>query len=61
MKLTNRGLMVMTVVWTAFIAALIIWWGHVVAQHDRATLQACQVNAYDCNHLDPDWFKHGEK
>jgi hypothetical protein len=61
MQLTTRGKIVVTVFWTATIAALLIWWGHIVAQHDRAIFQQCQQNQYDCNHLNPEWYKHGKE
>jgi len=58
MKLTQRGRIV---VWVAIITALVISWGYVVAQHDRNLRQGCQQHAYDCNHLNPKWFKHGDE
>lgn len=57
MKLTERGKIVVAVFWTAVITSLLIWWGQVVAQHDRAILHQCLTNQYECAH--PDTWEPG--
>ena len=57
LRLTTRGKVVVAVLVTATTTALLIWWGHIVAQHDRAIFQQCMEHKYECMH--PDTWKPG--
>lgn len=57
MRLTRRGKVVMVVL-AAAITTLLLWLVH---KHDVAQEQQCLRHAYECNHLNPKWFVHGEE